>query len=227
MNETDECDDVLHNLLHANVDHIHASTDLADRVEVGARRRRTARRSVTGVVALVAAGAVAGVLTAIHPGSVPTAAAQLPRCAQQLNTYLRAERRPKPNQGLGNAKPLVPGTPVGAVVCRYAGLNELRPEGDLAGSATITDKAQISRLQSAVNKSQIFTGAMYCPFGPSDEAVMFFTYGRGTANLEVFYDRWCGMLHTADASYLVRGDLYQIVTNWTGIWQHPATPSAR
>jgi hypothetical protein len=227
MNETERDQDALHNVLHHAVDHVYAPVDLAQRVEAvgAARRRRTARWSAAGAIALVAVGATAGVLVSVHAGALPSTSTtyatshnQLPSCANNASAY----QHPKP---VGNAPavhtataPVVPGSPGAAVVCRYAG------SGDLGGSATITDRSQLTRLQSAMNAGKAYSGAMYCMASTGTAAVVF-VYPHGTANLTVIYDRGCASLYTTAGSYLVRGDVDQLIVGLTGSWQSTASPS--
>jgi len=232
MNEPEESADEVRDALHDAVDHIHASPDLAQRTESAARRRRTARWSVTGAIAFVAVGATVGLLTAGRSGAVPSATptysseTRLPACAAIASAYQHAGAVASSSPSSTKAEPAVPGSPVAAELCRYAGGGEQQPAGALAGSATITDKAQLAQLQAAMNASQLNPGGvMYCPASNGDAAVAIFAYPSGTADLTVYYDRGCGTLRTDTASYILRGDLGQLIIDWTGSWQPTASSS--
>ena len=114
---------------------------------------------------------------------------------------------------------MIPSNPVAAVVCRFEGA------GDLAGSATVTDRAQLTRLQAAVNASQAYSGSMYCMQGVGRTAVIVFVYPSGTADFTVGYVQACASLYTKNGSYLIRGGFEQLLTDWTGSWKIEASPS--
>ena len=224
MNEPDVHQEAVHDLLHRTVDHFHASSDLAQRVERAAQRRRAARWSATGTCVLVAIVATAGILASARTGATRsttatyTNASALPACAAQLNTALRIE--PGPTTHAPRAiEPLVPGSPVAAVLCRYAGDREQQPAGSLAGSATITEPAQLARLQAATNAGQPFLGAVNCPETDGREVILLFAYPRGKADLTIVYEPWCNLLQTGTAMSFGGGDLEQLITNATGAWQ--------
>ena len=217
MNEPDEHQDAVHDLLHRTVDHLHAPSDLAQRAERAARRRRTARWSATGTCVLVAIATTAGVLASARTGAAPSTTATytnvsaLPACAAQLTAYLPMKPSPTSTHAPGAAEPLVPDSPVAAVLCRYAGA------GDLAGSATITDKAQLTRLQAATNAGPTSPlGPAYCPASNGRDVILLFAYPRGTADLTVVYEPGCGLLLTRTAMSFARGDLEQLITDAPG-----------
>jgi hypothetical protein len=80
----------------------------------------------------------------------------------------------------------VPGHPVGAVLCRYAGFGEQQPAGGLAGAAKVTSSAQVARLQSAMNASTALLGTvMGCVQGHGDAAIVIIVYPAGTPDRTV------------------------------------------
>lgn len=224
MNQPEQHDDVLRDVLHHTVDHIHASADLAQRVESAARRRRTARRSATGAMAL-AAVAITGVLAAghiaVHQAASPpySTTVQLPACVAKQGSYVHI---PAPgNTALTHVAtgPVVPGSPVAAVVCRYEG-------GDLAASATVTNHTQLGRLQAAMNASRAVTGIWNCWLAADRDAVIVFAYPQGAGDLTVTYEGGgCATLTTNAGSYFAGGDVYTLITAWTGTWRSAVSPS--
>lgn len=224
MSESEHHDDALRDVLRQTVEHIHSSPDLAERVENAARRRRTARRSSFGALAL-AALATTGVLTAGHSGArqeaspATTGQVQAPTCAADENAYwpyvpASVESRPP------TKTPVVPGTPVIAVVCRYG-------PGDLAASATVTGRAQLDQLQTTMNASRAYTGGMYC-LAAGMNAVVLFGYPHGAADLTVVYSGACVSLYTNAGSYLVSNDVESLITSFVGTWRSlPPSPSTR
>ena len=106
MNESKQHEDALRDVLHQTVDHINASPELAQRAESAARRRRTARRSTTGALALVAVGTTIGVFATGNSGplssaspSYSTSQVQLPACSANMNPY-RVTKSATPPQPL-------------------------------------------------------------------------------------------------------------------------------
>ena len=217
MNEPEQHEDELRDVLHHTVDHIHSSPDLAQRVENAAKRRRAARRSATGAMALIAA-VTAGVLAADHVGvhrgasaTYSTAQVQLPACAADESAYHHAPATASSTPAPAATGPVVPGSPVAAVLCRYG------TGGNLAASATITSQAQLGRLQAAMDLGQAYSGVMYCMQGGFNAVVVFaYPQSTGTGDLTVRYDGACASLYTKAGSYLVRGDVYTLITEWTG-----------
>lgn len=226
MNEPEQHEDVLRDVLHQAGDHMNASPELAQRAERAARRRRTARRSTTGALALVAVGTTIGVLAADNTGlrsstspSYSASQLQLPACTTSMNAYPLHQVGGAAPGRTTPAGPVIPSNPVAAVLCRFEGA------GVLAGSATVTDQAQLARLQTAVNAGQAYSGPMFCLASAGRNAVVVFVYPRGTANFTVSYVEACASLYTKNGSYLIRGDFVQLLTDWTGNWTVEASPS--
>jgi hypothetical protein len=224
MIETEKHDEALQDVLHHAVDHIHASPDLAQRVEGAARRRRTTRRSAAGAMALAAVvttGVLAAGNTRIHQGASPTySTSRAPACAANESAYQQPLASRSPALTHVAAGPVVPGSPVAAVVCRFGA------GGDLAASATVTSQSQLDRLRAAMNASQAYKGPMYC-MASGLSAVIVFAYPQGAADLTVIYGGACASLYTNGGKYLVRGDVDALITAWTGNWQSEANPSVK
>jgi hypothetical protein len=224
MNGPERHDDALRDVLRHTVDHIHASPDLAQRVESAAKRRRATLRGVTGTVVL-AAVAGSGVLAAGHVGArrgaspaSSTSQAALPVCAANLSAYQHSPATAHSTATHVATGPVVPGSPVAAAVCRYG------EGGDLAASVTVTDAAQLGPLQAAMNESQAYTGPVYC-LAAGLNAVVVFAYSQGADDLTVTYDGACASLFTDAGSFFVRGEVYALITAWTGNWRSEASSS--
>jgi hypothetical protein len=223
MNEPDVHSEAVQDLLHHTVDHFHASDDLAQRVERAARRRRAARWSATGTSVLVAIAATAGVLLSARTGASPTTATStnastLPACSAQLSDY-RPVGPDLTTRAPNVAEPLVPGSPVAAVLCRYAGATERQSGGNLTGSATITDNAQLARLLAATNAGKTFVSAVNCPESDGRAVILLFVYPRGTADLTVDFDSGCNLLTTRTAMSFGGAGLEQFITGLARAWQ--------
>lgn len=106
------------------------------------------------------------------------------------------------------------------MVCRYAA------DGELSGSAKVTEHDRLASLQSALNAGKAYSGPMYCMAG-SGTAALIFVYPAGTADLTVIYNRGCASLYTDAGSYLTRGNVDQLIADWTGSWQSTASPTAK
>lgn len=213
MNEPEQHEDAVRAVLHRTVDHIHASSELAERAESTARRRRTTRRSVTAAIALIAVGTTTGVLVAAHTGTssaYSTNRTRLPVCAAKFSAYKRPLGTGSAASGHKATGPVVPGNPVAAIVCRYSDY------GDLAGSATVTAQTQLALLQTTMNKSEPYSGGIFCMADTGRDAVIVFTYPQGTADLTVTWNPACISLYTNAGSYLVSSGLPQLITDWTG-----------
>jgi hypothetical protein len=218
MSESDLYDRAVRAALHHAVDDLHASPDLAQRVETkgAARRRRNRGLGVTGAIVLVA-GSVGGVLAASHtPSSVSaTSVRQLPACAANLSAHTGTAGEYAPEiPARAPDVPVVPGKPVAAVVCRYA--------GGLAGSAAVTDQAQLAALQSAMNGSKGYTGVVNCALIVTESRVTF-VYPQGTPELTVEFIPACASVYTNVGSYWASADVGQLITGLTGT----SSPSAR
>ena len=226
MSKPEDFQYVLRSEMNRAIDTVYADSELAGRVEGIARRRRAARWGGICAAVLVTAGVAAGVLGS-HALSRTSAsvslgndgAMHLPKCASLLSSY-QLSNPGKAVSGIdASAGPAVSGHPVAAVVCRYAGTGERQPVGDLAGAAKIVDKAQVSALQTAFNAGQINPGGViYCPQSNGDAAIAVFAYAGKGADLVIYYDRGCGIVKTAEASYVVRDSLSQIIIGLTGAW---------
>lgn len=221
MSASEDYDDPLHNELHHAVDHIFASLDLAERVEKVARRRRAARWSGACAIALVAIGGTAGAMISNDEGGRPATvsatanAVRLANCAASDSAYSSS----KPIKRASTPGPVVPGKPVAAEVCRYAGMDEEQPVGKLAGSARITQGPQLDQLITDLNASQINPdGGVFCLATNLDAAVFVFAYAGDSPNYNVSFDPACGTLTTNSASFLVRRDITQLIADWTGSW---------
>jgi hypothetical protein len=109
----------------------------------------------------------------------------------------------------------VPGNPVAAVVCRYAG-----PDSALTSSVALTSQAKVARLQRAMNEGRVLPPGvpMFCMQSDGDLAVVLFVYPLGTPERVVRVDPWCVTLQTRSARYSGGGDAGRLVTDWTGKW---------
>ena len=138
------------------------------------------------VLAAVAASllGVAGCAgNAAAPADVAVATVRLPACAAHLAGYPRIG--PGPRQDSAHPGVPVPGHPVAAVVCRYAG-----PDSALTGSLAVKSQVKVARLQRSMNKSTVIPpGApMMCLQGDGDSAVVIFVYAQGTPERVVAVD---------------------------------------
>jgi hypothetical protein len=229
MNDVDdEHGDAVHELLHDRVRDVYASADLADRVEAAAKRRRAARWSATGVIALVAVGTTIGALAAAHPGSGVSAAAQVPTCAANAHAY---DPPPGELNEVGPAatapltEPLVPGDPVAAVLCRYAGNYEGQPAGTLAGSATVTDVTRLDQLRRAMNASTATSpnNPIGCAMDFGNVADALIVYPGKAAVRVIHYVPSCHMLNFGEyEDYFASAAFQQLLTDWTGDWRPSA-----
>ena len=227
MNEPEEhpsgSNDALHGELHGIVGHLTAPEDLAERVESGARRRRTVRWSVACSVVLIAAGTGIGVAASAGSGtsgSVPeyTSSIKLPSCDPQVGAY-KLGAVFQAGQGSANGGALVPGTPVAVVICRYAGFDEPQAQGDLAAQAKLTSSSQLAPLLAAMDKSQFNApDDMGCPADNLDTAVLEFVYANKTPDVDVYYDMGCRTFRAEAGQYIARVDVRPYIAQWTGNW---------
>jgi hypothetical protein len=168
------------------------------------------------VIAALAAGllGVAGCAAgAAAPADVARVTVRLPACASHLTEYpgFSSGRNP----ASANPGPPVPGNPVAAVVCRYAGADSA-----LASSHAVTSPAKVAELQRAMNESRVIPpgNPMFCMQSDGDSAVVLFVYPLGTPERIVGVDPWCVTLLTRSARYLADRDARQLVADWTGKW---------
>jgi hypothetical protein len=147
------------------------------------------------------------------PADVVRVTVRLPACASHLDEYPGVSQGAR--QEPGRPGPPVPGNPVAAVVCRYAG-----PDSALTSSVTLTGQAKVARLQRAMNASSVMPPGvpMFCMQSNGDLAVVLFVYPRGTPERVVRVDPWCVMLQTRSARYIDNGDAPKLITDWTGKW---------
>jgi hypothetical protein len=167
------------------------------------------------VIAAVAAGmfGVAGCTAGVTaPADVARATVRVPACASHLDEYPGFGPWSKPAAHPG---PPVPGNPVAAVVCRYAG-----PDSALASSVALTSQAKVARLQRAMNESRVLPPGvpMFCMQSDGESAVVLFAYAQGTPERVVRVDPWCVTLQTRSARYITSGDAGQLVKDWSGAW---------
>jgi hypothetical protein len=150
--------------------------------------------------------------SAAAPADVVRVTVRLPACAATLAGY--PELKLGPRQASAHPGSPVPGHPVAAVVCRYAG-----PDNALTSSVTLTSQAKVARLQSAMNESRVIPPdtPMMCLQGDSDSAVVLFVYPQGTPERVVGMDPWCVTLTTHTARY-GGGGARQLVADWSGKW---------
>ena len=167
-------------------------------------------------MAAVAAGVlgVAGCTGgAAAPADIARTTVRLPACASHLDGYPGFSSGHKPASA--DPGPPVPGHPVAAVVCRYAG-----PDSGLASSHAVTSPASVAQLQSAMNKSSVIPPGvpMFCLQSDGESAVVLFVYPPGTPERIVGVDPWCVTLLTRSARYLANGDARRLVADWSGKW---------
>lgn len=150
---------------------------------------------------------------AAAPADVVRVTVRLPACAAHLDGYPGME--PGQRQDSAHPGPPVPGNPVAAVVCRYAG-----PDSALTSSVALTSRAKVARLQRAMNASSVIPPGvpMFCMQSNGDAAVVLFVYPQGTRERVVRVDPWCVMLQTRSARYLENGDAPRLITDWSGKW---------
>ena len=231
MNEPEEHPSALHGALHGIVGHLTAPEDLAKRVESVARRRRTIWWSVACSVVLIAAGTGAGIAATAGSGtggSVPeyTSGMKLPGCDRQVGSY-KLGAVFQAGQGSANGGPLVPGTPVAVVICRYAGFDEPQAQGDLAAQAELTSSSRLAPLLAAMDKSQFNApDDMGCPADNLDTAVLEFVYANKTPDVDVYYDMGCRTFRAEAGQYIARVDVRPYIEQWTGNWSATASRSA-
>jgi hypothetical protein len=150
---------------------------------------------------------------AAAPADVARATVRLPACASHLDGYPGISSGQKPASS--DPGPPVPGHPVAAVVCRYAG-----PDSGLASSHAVTSPARVAQLQSAMNRSSVIPPGvpMFCLQSDGESAVVLFVYPPGTPERIVGVDPWCVTLLTRSAWYLANGDARQLLADWSGKW---------
>ena len=199
--------------------------------DTAARPRRPARRAVTAAATLGFISAVAGCAApAQAPGPAASApasvtGARLPACAPHWPPPGRPSR-PIRSPASGRVPVPVPGHPVGAVLCRYAGASEQPPAGGLAGAARVTSSAQVTRLQSAMNASKALVGTvMGCVQGDGNGAIVIIVYPAGTPDRTVVFDPACLALSDDSTEYEVSGSFGPLLVDLTGNWKHAATYS--
>lgn len=212
MNVPDQHQEAVRRLLHDTVDHLDATPGLAQRVEVKARRRRAARWSSAGVAVVVGVGTLTGLYASGR--AAPTAVAQLPSCAARVSAY-EVHVSPSDLVGAADAGPAVPGHPVAAVLCRYAGMLEKSP-GTLLRTATVTDRSELARLQSAVNATTLVTGAVNCPQMSEDPVVLQFSYPGGAVGVTAVDSGTCPEIQVGTVFYLIQGDFGEVVADLVG-----------
>jgi hypothetical protein len=121
----------------------------------------------------------------------------------------------------------VPGNPVGAVLCRYAGTGEEQPVGDLAGTAKQTSRAQVAQLQRAMNASKALHGTtMGCFQSNGDAAIVIVVYPPGTPARTISYLPDCQSLFDGSTEYQVSYAFAQLLVDQTGNWKPSATHSS-
>ncbi len=147
------------------------------------------------------------------PADVVRVTVRMPACAQHLDGYPGVGQGPR--QDSAHPGLPVPGHPVAAVVCRYAG-----PDGALTSSVSVTSQAKVDRLQRAMNASSVIPpdAPMMCLQGDSDSAVVLFVYSEGTPARVVAVDPWCVTLTTRSARYISDPHARQLVADWSGKW---------
>jgi hypothetical protein len=223
-------------LLHDGVKDVYAPADLADRVEVMAKRRRAARRSVTSAVAVVALGTTIGTFAADRrtdsaspPGpayavGTPDIARSL-ACAANVSTYMPVSAGGAQTElpvRRSTAAPM-PGDPTSAQLCRYAGRGEARPVGTLAGAATVTDPVQLTQLQRAMNAGNTLgSPGEACAVDNDEIAIVLIGYADVPAVRTVRYERWCWLLIGDSTARFAGSSFDQLITAWTGDWQTTA-----
>jgi hypothetical protein len=227
MNEPEEQPSALHGI----VGHVTAPEDLAERAERLARRRRTVWWIVACSVVLIAAGTGAGIAATAGSGtgaSAPeyTSGMKLPGCDPQVGSY-KLGAVFQAGQGFANGGPLVPGTPVAAVICRYAGFDEPQPQGDLAARAELTGSSRLAPLLAALDESRFNApDDMGCPADNLDTAVLEFIYANKAPDVDVYYDMGCRTFRAAAGQYIARVDVRPYIEQWTGNWSTTASRSA-
>jgi hypothetical protein len=147
------------------------------------------------------------------PADVVRVTVRLPACAAHLDGY--PGMSPGTRQESGRPGPPVPGEPVAAVVCRYAG-----PDSALASSVPVTSRVKVAQLQRAMNASSVIPPGvpMFCMQSNGDAAVVLFVYPQGTPDLVVRVDPWCVTLTTRSARYIENGNAPRLITDWSGKW---------
>jgi hypothetical protein len=169
---------------------------------------------------LFTAAACTAPSTLAAPSVTATAEVKLPACASHLPIS-------RPASTAGSAQVPVPGDPVGAVLCRYAGTGEQRPVGDLAGTAQETSHAQVAQLQSAINASKALHGtAMGCVQGNGDAAIVIVVYPQGTPARTISFARDCQALFEGFTEYQVSDAFAQLLVDQTGNWKPGTTHSS-
>lgn len=73
---------------------------------------------------------------------------------------------------------MVPATPSGARVCRYAGLNESTPAGTLVKGAQLNN-AELPRLVSSLNAAVPMPQRINCPMDDNSSDLVIFGYPDG------------------------------------------------
>jgi hypothetical protein len=114
----------------------------------------------------------------------------------------------------------VPGNPVGAVLCRYAGEGQQQPAGGLAGAAKVTNSTQLTQLQSDMNASKALQGTvMGCFVSNGDAALVIIIYQKGTPDRTIVYDPACLALIEDSREYQVSDSFVQLLKDRTGSWK--------
>jgi hypothetical protein len=167
-------------------------------------------------MAAVAAG-VLGIAGCTGGGAAPADVARvtvrLPACASHLDGYPGISSGQKPESV--NPGPPVPGDPLAAVVCRYAGADSA-----LTSSHAVTSPAKVAQLQRVMNESRVIPPGdpMFCLQSDGNSAVVLFVYPRGTPVRVVGVDPWCVTLLTRSARYIAGGNAPQLVADLSGRW---------
>jgi hypothetical protein len=167
-----------------------------------------------GVFAAIAATVLstAGCGTATQSVPASVSAVRVPACASHEGAYLPI----RPNaQASGAAPQPIPGIPVAAVVCRYAGTSG-QP---LSSSLKVTDQDRLTQLQSAMNESKANPPGDFttCLQGDGESAVILVAY-HGTSDRVAYLDVWCQRIATHSATYIPSVEVGSLIASWTGKW---------
>lgn len=150
-------------------------------------RRRGRWQTTLALVALTAALAAgcsattpASTVARVSPTSSDSADPTVEGSGPALHCPARAPTRVSAPNGAPKADVPVPGSPVEALVCEYAGLNRPEPVGALLAHHLV---GRPSALAAAVDGSQLFGAGPYvCPNDDGSMDLLQFGYADGSTN---------------------------------------------
>ena len=188
--------------------------------------------------ALFAAAAVIAAAAVVGCGSAKAGAGSAPAASPKVSASAPAPKSDAPlptcpalwptasapgsSAPSGNVGELVPGSPLAAVVCRYAGKDEQKPTGALAGSATVKSGAELTRLQNALNSGEKIPAGTPngCMQDNGDSVLIFVSYPAGTPERSMYYDFACLGISEGMARFQPGPGVVDLITQLTGQWTH-------